>query len=116
VPVMGVDFDPVALGHVEQLGVPTLYGDAEDPDLPGTLPLSCAEWIVSTSPAVDTSLALLDALRAHRVGAKIAVTAHTRTAAEALEDAGADLLLRPFIDAGDQAVRALGYEPPVHSA
>jgi Kef-type K+ transport system membrane component KefB len=114
VPVMGVDFDPVALGNAERLGVPTLYGDAEDPDLPGALPLHCAEWVVCTSPAVDTNLALRDALRARRVTARIAVTAHTRTAAEALEGAGADLLLRPFIDAGDAAVRALGYEPPVH--
>ncbi|HVM30368.1 MAG TPA: cation:proton antiporter [Candidatus Limnocylindrales bacterium] len=116
VAVMGVDFDPVALAQAERLGVPTLYGDAEDPDLPATLPLGCAEWIVSTSPAVDTHLALVDALRAHDVEARVAVTAHTHAAAEALASVGADLLLRPFIDAGDQAVRALGYEPPVHAA
>jgi Kef-type K+ transport system membrane component KefB len=116
VPVMGVDFDPYALAAVERLGVPTLYGDAEDPDLPATLPMDCAEWIVSTSPNVDTSLAVLAALRHHRATARIAVTAHTHAAAELLEEAAADLLLRPFIDAGDEAVRALGYEPPVHSS
>ncbi|CAN5599933.1 cation:proton antiporter [soil metagenome] len=115
VPVMGVDFDPVALGHVERLGVPTLYGDAEDPDLPATLPLRCAEWIVCTSPTADTSLALLHALRAHGVKARVAVTAHTQASADALASAGADLLLRPFVDAADQAVHRLGFEPPVHA-
>ena len=115
VPVMGVDFDPFVLGEIERLGVPTLYGDAEDPDLPASLPLGCAEWVVGTSPVVDTNRALVAALRHHRVEARVAVTAHTREAAEALAGIGADLLLRPFIDAGDEAVRALGYEPPVHA-
>jgi Kef-type K+ transport system membrane component KefB len=114
VPVMGVDFDPFVLSETERMGVPTLYGDAEDPDLPASLPLGCAEWIVGTSPVVETSRALVAAMRHHGVTAKVAVTAHTRTAAEALADVGADLLLRPFIDAGDEAVRALGFEPPVH--
>jgi Kef-type K+ transport system membrane component KefB len=115
VPVMGVDFDPFALARIAELGVPTLYGDAEDFDLPATLPLECAEWIINSAPGLETNRALLAAMRSHGVRARIAVTAHTRATADALRDTDADLILRPFIDAGDVAVRALGYEPPVHA-
>jgi hypothetical protein len=115
VPVMGVDFDPFALARIEAMGVPTLYGDAEDFDLPATLPLECAEWIINSAPGLEANRALLAAMRSHGVKARIAVTAHTRATAEALRETDADLILRPFIDAGDEAVRLLGYEPPVHS-
>ncbi|HUG48179.1 MAG TPA: cation:proton antiporter family protein [Candidatus Limnocylindria bacterium] len=114
VPVMGVDFDPYALSRIEELGVPTLYGDAEDFDLPATLPLDCAEWIISSAPGLEVNRALLAAMRSHGVRARVALTAHTRATAELLAQTDADLVLRPFIDAGDEAVRALGYEPPVH--
>jgi Kef-type K+ transport system membrane component KefB len=115
VPVMGVDFDPFALAGIEAMGVPTLYGDAEDFDLPATLPLECAEWIINSAPGLETNRALLAAMRSHGVRARIAVTAHTQATADALRDTDADLVLRPFNDAGDEAVRALGYEPPVHA-
>jgi voltage-gated potassium channel Kch len=111
---MGIDFDPFALSRIDAMGVPTLYGDAEDFDLPGTLPLECAEWIINSAPGLETNLALLAAMRSHGVKARVAVTAHTRETADALRETDADLVLRPFIDAGDTAVRALGFEPPVH--
>jgi Kef-type K+ transport system membrane component KefB len=115
VPVMGVDFDPFALARIAEMGVPTLYGDAEDFDLPAALPLECAEWIINSAPGLETNRALLAAMRSHGVRARVAVTAHTRATADALRETDADLILRPFIDAGDEAVRALGYEPPVHA-
>jgi Kef-type K+ transport system membrane component KefB len=114
VPVLGVDFDPYALTRIEAMGVPTLYGDAEDFDLPGTLPLDCAEWIINSAPGLELNRALLAAMRSHGVKARVAVTAHTRATADALSETDADLVLRPFIDAADEAVRVLGYESAVH--
>jgi Kef-type K+ transport system membrane component KefB len=115
VTVLGIDFDPTVLTRMQALGVPTLYGDAEDPDLPASLPLDCAEWIVNSTPSLEANQALLAALRHHGVECKVAVTAHTHEVAEALRGSGADLLLRPFVDAADDAVRTLGYQPPVHT-
>jgi Kef-type K+ transport system membrane component KefB len=112
VPVLGVDFDPFALGRVEAMGVPTLYGDAEDPDLPASLPLECADWIINSTPSLEANQALVGALRHHGVTCRIALTAHTRANADAMAELQPDLLLRPFVDAADQAVRSLGYEPP----
>ncbi|CAN5600131.1 cation:proton antiporter [soil metagenome] len=108
VAVLGVDFDPQALGRAERRGLRVLYGDAEDSDLVGRLPLECARWVVSSSPDRTTNLALLHSLRHHDYEGRVAVAAHLDHHAEALREAGVDLVLRPFLDAAQLAGRALG--------
>ncbi len=105
--VLGVDFDPAAIREARKRGLPTQYGDAEDPELTGTLPLQQAKWIVSTTPLVDVGLALLHALREHGYTGKVILTAHTDSDADRLRAGGADLVLLPFVDAADQAVDLL---------
>lgn len=105
--VLGVDFDPTAVRDARKRGLPTQYGDAEDPELTGTLPLGKAKWVVSTTPIIDVGISLLHALRTHGYTGKVALTAHTAEDAERLRAAGADLVLLPFIDAADQAVDLL---------
>ncbi|HSH22290.1 MAG TPA: cation:proton antiporter family protein, partial [Candidatus Caenarcaniphilales bacterium] len=112
VSVLGVDFDPQALGRAERRGLPVLYGDAEDSDLVGRLPLECAGWVVSSSPDRATNVALLHALRHHGYAGKVAVTAHVDSHAVQLTAAGADLVLRPFLYAADVACEALGLPVP----
>ena len=105
--VLGVDFDPSALRQARNMGLHTQYGDAEDPELTGMLPLHQAEWIVCTTPLLDVQIALLHAVRAHGYTGKVALTAHTDEDAERLRTDGADLVLLPFVDAADQAVDLL---------
>ncbi len=105
--VLGVDFDPAALRQAREMGLSTQYGDAEDPELTGTLPLGRAEWVVCTTPLLDVQIALLQALRTHGYTGRVALTAHSDADAERLSDAGADLVLLPFVDAADQAVDPL---------
>jgi Kef-type K+ transport system membrane component KefB len=110
VAVLGVDFDPQALNRAEERGVRVLYGDAEDADLAGKLPLECARWVVSSSPDTTTNLALLHALREHDYEGKVALTAHIDSHADRLRAAGTDVVLRPFVDAAESAGRVLGIE------
>jgi Kef-type K+ transport system membrane component KefB len=111
IPVLGIDFDPRALAFAEGRGIRTLYGDAEDAELVDRLPLDCARWVVSTTPDTTTNLALLHALRERGYEGEVALTAHADGQAERLQAAGASLVLRPFIDAADDACRALGFDP-----
>ncbi|MDQ3938146.1 MAG: cation:proton antiporter, partial [Chloroflexota bacterium] len=106
--VLGIDFDPRALARAQRRGVTTMYGDAEDAVLVGRLPLDCARWVVSSSPDPATNIVLLRALRDIGYAGQVALTAHSEAAAARLEGEGADLVLRPFIDAADEACRALG--------
>ncbi len=105
--VLGVDFDPSALRRARGFGIATQYGDAEDPELMGSLPLGQAEWVISTTPLVDVQVALLHALQVHGYDGKVALTAHSDRDAGRLEAAGANLVLLPFVDAADQAVDLL---------
>jgi Kef-type K+ transport system membrane component KefB len=105
--ILGVDFDSKAVTAWHQQGLQARYGDAEDPEFPGTLPLIDAEWVVSTITQLDINLALLDALRHHGYLGKKAMTALTEREAEILKESGADLILSPFVDAAKEATELL---------
>jgi len=105
--VLGVDFDPQAIAAWQHHGLTAVYGDAEDPEFPATLPLTQAHWVVCTIPDRGANLALHHALRAHGFHGKVALTAHNAHEARALEKQGADLVLRPFSAAAEHAAAAL---------
>lgn len=105
--VAGVDFDPEALGRWRAEGLPVFYGDAADPELFVHLPLTGVKWVVSTTPDLDTNRMLLRHLADHGFTGKVAVACRTAEDAAALELEGADVLLRPFADAAEQAVDAI---------
>lgn len=105
--VLGVDFDPEVVAHWHAQGWPALYGDAEDPELPASLPLPHIKWIVSAIPAQSTNLTLLHALRAHGYAEQLALTAHTLREADLFKQSGADVVFLPFADAAEHAVEEL---------
>lgn len=103
--VHGVDFDPETVRRWRSAGVTAHYGDAEDPEYPGTLALGSVRWIVSSIPHPDVNLALLHGLRHYGYGGRVAVTAHSQATGDALRAAGADLVFFPFEDAAERAAQ-----------
>jgi Kef-type K+ transport system membrane component KefB len=109
--VLGVDFDPVALSRWAERGVPVLYGDADDADLPAILPLPESGWIVSTIRRTDVNLALLHALSQRGYNGRLAVAAHRRDDVERLRRAGADRVLLPYESAARELVEVVAGGP-----
>ncbi|MZR32391.1 cation:proton antiporter [Sneathiella litorea] len=114
IPVLGVDFNPYAVRRWRELGLDVEFGDATDPEFVTALPLSRAEWIVSTVPEhplglshEDTRMTLLQLTRTAGFRGRIAATSHSTTDTEDLIGAGADIILEPFQDAADRAVEIL---------
>jgi Kef-type K+ transport system membrane component KefB len=104
--VLVVDWDPYA--DTVDPRVQTVYGDAEDADFPGTLPLAQARWVVSTIPRQDTNRILVEALRRLQFAGQIAVTAHSDLDVEQLADLdGVAKVLQPFKDAADMGASRL---------
>jgi len=110
--VLGVDFSPDAVREARAQGHDVLFGDASDPEFLAHLPLASASWLVLAVPEHDTGLthddprrALLLAVRELGYGGRVAVAAHRAQTAEALDRAGADLVMMPYRDA---AVAAAG--------
>ncbi len=105
--VLGVDFDPEVVDFWHKQGLPTLYGDSEDPELFHSIPLARAKWVINTIRGRDQCLVLLHTLKQHDFKGRVALTAHSANDKEVLVNGGADLVLLPFRDAAREAVDLL---------
>jgi len=114
--ILGVDFDPEAVRLLHREGMPTLYGDVEDPDLFQELPLDSVRLVISAIPVRDTSLVLLHALQDHAYRGRIALTAHSIAHKDELLHAGADVVLLPFHDAAKEAADKLTGQADIREA
>jgi len=110
--VLVVEWDPYARPEPDTADrVRIVYGDADDHEFPGSLPLDSARWVVSTIPHLDTSRTLARSLERWGYQGKVAVTAHSSSARKQLardvEEGRIDRVLNPFEDAGQTTVRGL---------
>ncbi len=103
VEAMGVDFDPVAVRRLQDLGFHMRFADVEAPEFLQGLPLSSARIAVSTIRAPDIEVGLLEALREHDFSRPVLLTSQSAATAHRLEDLGATLVLLPFEAAGERA-------------
>lgn len=111
VSVLGIDFDPAVVDSWRGKGCPVMYGDAEDPDFPLSLPFREAKWIILAIPPrlsgvthTDFRLVLTHEFRQAGFTGKIAVTSHLHFDAERVLSEGADVALLPYEDAAERAV------------
>ena len=93
--IVGVDFNPRAVSD-RRLGIPVLYGDAEDPTLGEHLPLDGARWVVSTLRSLEGNLTLVRSLRLFGYAGGIAVASEDQADCERLRAAGADITIQPL--------------------
>lgn len=112
--VLGVDFNPLAVGRWRELGLEVEFGDATDPEFIAELPLRGADWLVSTVPVHPTGLShedarrtLIQLARTSGFSGRIAAASHGAAETEVLFGSGADMVLEPFQDAADRAVELL---------
>jgi Kef-type K+ transport system membrane component KefB len=94
--VLVVDFDPRVIDAARAAGHAARYGDAEDPELPASLPLDGVRWVVSTVRRPDVGLALLHALDHGAYDGQVLLSAHDPEDAEALRARGAHHVLQPY--------------------
>lgn len=105
--IAGVDFDPQTLRMWHSMGIPVLFGDVGDPEFIDNLPLNCASWVVSTVRDRELNMTILHLLKEHRYDGKIALTATNEEEAQLYYSKGAHVVLKPFIDAAEEAADSL---------
>ncbi len=112
--LLAIDFNPDVVQHWRALGYMTLYGDASDQEFLATLPIQHARWVISAMPQHDRGLThcdprhvLIDNLKQHGFGGRIALSTQHTDEVQPLLDKGADMVFLPFFDAADQAVARL---------
>lgn len=96
-----VDFNPDTVADLNKLRIPALYGDAYDTDLLDDLPLSKIELAVSTIPDPETSILLIESIRAVNSKAIIIVRAHSIEEAMDFYKKGATYVLTPHFLGGE---------------
>ncbi|MEI6915954.1 MAG: cation:proton antiporter, partial [Armatimonadota bacterium] len=102
--VLGVDFDPQAVRVWREKGRDAWFGDADDAEFLALLPTSRAKWVISSVGERNINLNLLKSLQSSGYRGSAALTARVSTDVELLQDAGADLVFYPFVDAAAEAV------------
>ncbi len=112
--ILGVDFDPSAVKRWQQLGLDARYGDAMDPEFIASLPLSQASQVIALLPDHqhgithnDSRLALMHALSEQHFNGRVVVHSQHEDTVTQLKEAGADIVLEPFKDAADFAMKML---------
>ena len=112
--VLGVDFDPEALTHWRNMGMDAAYGDATDPEFVAHLDLGDVKAVVSAVPRdrgalteADPQLTLLHGLQAANFTGQVFLSVQQMAEADRLLNQGASVVLKPFDDAADYAVRQL---------
>jgi len=104
---LGVDFDPEAVRHARHRGLNARFGDAEDAELPASLPLAEVRWAVSTLHDSSVNRVLITALREHGYTGPVAVTAYSEADIDMLKKVGAELIFYPYFDAAEYAADKL---------
>lgn len=112
--VLGVDLDPQAIRRFAGEGYQVLYGDVTEQEFWAELPLTQARWVVLSLPHGTTFLTetdphsgLLAAIRTHRFGGRVAITARDDEEARRLAEGGVDLVLYPYDDAATSAAKQI---------
>lgn len=115
--VLGIDFDPEALANWRSMGLDAAYGDATDPEFVAHLDLSDVRAVVSAVPRergplseADPQLSLLHGLQSANYRGKVFLSVQKIADADELLSKGASVILKPFDDAADYAVRQLTLE------
>ena len=102
-----MDFDPETIRTLRQKRFPVLFGDTENSEFVGTLPLTAAKWVASTLPEPVVNAALLRALHDNGFAGKVAVAVRGGDDGEALARRGVARVFRPYDDAADFAAREI---------
>lgn len=112
--VLGVDFNPETIREVRRKGLPTVYGDAGDPEFVSSLPLKNAHSVILAIPQMvngpnlnDIRLSFIKSFREIGYQGHIAVTSHNREDEALLKEQGADLILCPYTDAALRAANQI---------
>jgi len=105
--VIGLDADPVVLETLQAEGRRVVYGDAEDSELWNELPLERIKGIVLTIPVLDVRCAAIEQLRKYGYSGRIGTICYHDDESAKLKSLGADFIIHPLIEAGNQLVKKI---------
>ena len=98
-----IDYDPKVIINLSKQGYDCKYGDVNDTELLDDLNFSKVKMVISTIPALDTNLLLINKIKEANKEAIIAVVSHQIDGALKLYDEGAAYVIMPHFLGGCHA-------------
>jgi Trk K+ transport system NAD-binding subunit len=105
--VVVVDFNPDVIKRLQNIGIPSIYGDICDPEVMDRLDMAQARMIISTANSYEDNLLLLQKVKAANGYVPTIVTAHKIEQALELYRNGADYVILPHFLGGDMVASLL---------
>lgn len=112
--LLAVDFNPEVVREYSSSKIDVIFGDINDQEFIGSLPLLSASWIITSISQHDLGLThqdprliLIDELKRLGYQGKIAVSTHNSDEETTLLSRGANIVFLPFKDAAERAVEIL---------
>jgi len=102
-----VDFNPDTISALNKFRIPSLYGDAEDPEFLNDLKLDKIDLAVSTIPDYETTFLLIESIRLVNPNAIIIVRAENINEALEFYEKGADYVLTPQFLGGEHIAKMI---------
>jgi len=102
-----VDFNPESVLSFQRRGVKAFFGDASDIEFLRSWPLSEAKTIISTIPAPEDQLVLINFVRKYNPKAIIIASLYHKKYLSSLYAAGADYVILPHLFGGAWAAEAI---------
>jgi len=110
--VVGLDADPTVLESLLAEGRRVIYGDAEDPELWSGLPLGRIKGIIFTLPEFDARCSAVRQLRKNGYTGQIGTICYLPEEKKKLGQLGANFMIHPLVEAGNQLARQILGETP----
>lgn len=101
---MAVDFDPETVQRQRKEGYAVRYGDAENPEFIGSLPLDNIKWVISTVRDRHINRMLLTGLKQQGYQGKTAIAVTNRHDQELFTGEGVNMVIEPYSDAARETV------------
>lgn len=109
-----IDFDPEVIESLRKYKIDCLFGDIADEEILEKANLESAKLVVSTSPDLEDSLALLEELNKLGRRPKVILRAETEKDAEILYSRGADYVLLPHFTSGQYLGKTIAVDPEMN--
>lgn len=109
--VLVVDFDPEVIKELERHGFDSIFGDVSDPDVFERIDFGNIQFVISTSPHLESNLALLSFARSVSNRPRVILRAEREEDAGFLYDKGADYVLLPHFTAGQYLGKTIAVDP-----
>ena len=105
--VVGLDADPTVLENLLAKGKRVVYGDAEDTELWGRLPLERLKGIILTVPVFEVRCAAISQLRKRGFTGQIGTISYYSEEEREMTRLGANLIIHPLVEAGNQLAKQM---------